>query len=257
MTDSSLRAKRYKNILTYLDAHQMITIREAAEINGVSEATARRDLDDLNEATQVQRQHGGAVLKTDFREETLHNEKKKQNLDAKKRIANKAGEMIHDGASVLLDTGTTTYQLGKLLKNRKYLTVITNNLEIAEKIDLDVTSSLIVIGGIRRKAYSSITGAMAAEQIRSLHADIAFIGADAVDADQGVFNSNMEELETKQAAISCGQRTVLLVDHTKFAGKALVKVCDMDRFDCVITDREMPDETLERLRGKVKQLFIV
>ena len=151
-------AQRQQQILEYLQSHKSITIRKAAEILMVSEATVRRDLDELASTGKIERTHGGAVLHTGTGFEWQHAEKMQEMIPEKKRIAIAAKKLIEDGDSLFLDTGTTTYLLAEELKEKKRLTVVTNNLDIAYTTELDATSTMIITGGIRRDGYSSWLG---------------------------------------------------------------------------------------------------
>ena len=127
--------------------------------------------------------------------------------------------------------------MGQQLEGIKKLTVVTNNLDIASTVKLDNSSTMIVTGGVRRDGYSVLIGDIAEELVRKLYVDIAFVGADAVNSKSGVYNSNFMEIGIKKSMIASGKRTVLLADHSKFKQKALAKICDIEEFDTIITDR--------------------
>lgn len=254
---NAIPAKRQQCIMEYLSEKRSITIREAARLCGVSEATARRDLDEMAHQSLLERTHGGAVLERGTGLEMVHDEKMKVMIPEKTRIAKAAVKLIKEGDSIFLDSGTTTLLLSGLLQGIPNLTVITYNLDIAYSVKLDKTSALIVTGGIRRDGYGSLVGPIAEDMIRGLSVDFAFLGADAISVRHGVFNSNFVELGVKRSAIACGQTRVLLSDHTKFKHKALTKVCDMDEFDVVITDNGLDQENRKLLEDKVRRLILV
>jgi len=254
MTADTIPGQRKQNIVDYLAIYRSITVHKASELNGVSVATARRDIDEMTEEGLCSRTHGGAVLNESISMETVHSEKRRLMVSEKHQIAMNALKMIHEGDSVFLDSGTTTYFLAKELKAYRNLTVITNNLDIAGTIELDGTSSMIVVGGMRRTEYSVTTGSVAEAFLRDLKVDLTFMGADAVDPDSGVYNSNFMELGTKRSMLECGRKTVLLVDHTKFRKKALVKICGFEAFDCIITD-ELDDRLRRKLEKNVRKLI--
>ena len=240
-------AQRQQQILEYLQSHKSITIRKAAEIFMVSEATVRRDLDELASTGKIERTHGGAVLHTGTGFEWQHAEKMQEMIPEKKRI----------GDSLFLDTGTTTYLLAEELKEKKRLTVVTNNLDIAYTTELDATSTMIITGGIRRDGYSSLVGDIAADLVRKLYVDVSFIGADAVSVGNGVFNTNFNEIGIKKSGIESGKRKVLLADSSKFSRKALAKICDLQEFDIIITDSGIDEAQLKILKEKIARVIIV
>ena len=256
---TTIPAKRQQNIMDYLEAKRSITIKEAAVLCGVSEATARRDLDDMAATGLLERTHGGAVLERERGTslEKVHGEKMKVMIPEKTKIATEAAKMVRDGYSIFLDSGTTTLLLAKQLQAFQNLTVVTHNLDIAYRIKLDATSNLVVTGGTRRDGYSVLVGPIAEETTRKLSVDIAFLGADAINPKDGVFNSNFVEIGIKRSIIACGESRVLLSDHTKFNRKALTKVCDIEEFDTIITDTGVSDDVKEILEKKVSRLILV
>lgn len=250
-------AQRQQQILEYLQSKKSITIRKAAEIFMVSEATVRRDLDELASTGKIERTHGGAVIHTGTGFEWQHAEKMQEMIPEKKRIAIAAKKLIEDGDSLFLDTGTTTYLLAEELKEKKRLTVVTNNLDIAYTTELDATSTMIITGGIRRDGYSSLVGDIAADLVRKLYVDVSFIGADAVSIGNGVFNTNFNEIGIKKSGIESGKRKVLLADSSKFSRKALAKICDLQEFDIIITDSGIDEAQLKILKEKIARVIIV
>lgn len=256
-TSNSIPVQRQQWIMDYLSNHDSISIKEAAELCKVSEATARRDVDEMALSGILERSHGGAALHHGTGFEIFHAEKLKVMVPQKLSIAKAAVELIRDGDSIFLDSGTTTYILSEQLAAFKRLTVITNNLDIAYSTRLDTSSTMIVTGGIRRDGYSVLVGDIGEDFIRKLYVDIAFLGADAVSANSGIYNSNFMEIGIKKSILSSGKKKVLLVDHQKFSQKALAKVCNLEELDYVITDNGIEEEDRKLLEEKVPHLIVV
>lgn len=254
---NSIPAGRQQLITEYMEVKFSISIKEAAELCNVSEATARRDLDDMAAAGLLERTHGGAVVHKGTGFEEYHDEKMKAMIPEKTRIAKEAVKLIKDGDSIFLDSGSTTYLLAQQLENIKKLTVVTNNLDIASSAKLDTSSTMIVTGGVRRDGYSVLVGDIAEELVRKLYVDIAFVGADAISPKSGVYNSNFMEIGIKKSIVSSGKKRVLLTDHSKFKQKALAKICDIEEFDTIITDDGIDREIKEYLEKRIPNLFVV
>ena len=214
-------------------------------------------MDELASTGKIERTHGGAVIHTGTGFEWQHAEKMQEMIPEKKRIAIAAKKLIEDGDSLFLDTGTTTYLLAEELKEKKRLTVVTNNLDIAYTTELDATSTMIITGGIRRDGYSSLVGDIAADLVRKLYVDVSFIGADAISVGNGVFNTNFNEIGIKKSGIESGKRKVLLADSSKFSRKALAKICDLQEFDIIITDSGIDEAQLRILKEKIARVIIV
>ncbi len=249
-------AKRHQLITEYLITKRNISIKEAADLCGVSEATARRDLDGLASEGIVERTHGGAVINKGTGYEEIHEEKMKVMMPEKRQIAEAALKFIKDGSSIFLDSGTTTLALSEYLHKFKNLTVFTNNLDIAYKMKLNKSSSLVVTGGLRRDEYSILIGDITREMIDKIKVDICFLGADAINPTEGMFNSTLMEVGVKKSIIRCGEIKILLTDHTKFSKRALAKVCDPEEFDIIITDKGIEEETREIIKNKGINLII-
>lgn len=248
----AIPAQRQQNIINYLNSNYSITVQQAADLNHVSIATTRRDLDELGRLGLLRRTHGGGVLndQDSASSELFHNDKMKLMVSEKSRIAEKAAQIIPDGSCIFLDSGTTTLFLARQLKDRKKLTVITNNLDIACNIILDASSTLVVTGGTRRQNYNVLVGAPAEEFVTGIRVDMVFFGADAIDPRNGLYNSSFTEIGIKRAMLTCGDRRILLADHTKFGRRAIAKICDLEEFDLIITDTGIDADTEAALDKK-------
>lgn len=150
-------AERQDMILQYIKARGSGQIKELAEFVGASEATVRRDLDELDHMGKVERTHGGAVSNrfgTSF--ERQHEDKLNLMQEEKLRIAQAAASYIKEGDTVFIDSGTTTYFMKNCLSDIPNLTVFTYDLIIAYALELHPTSNLFVTGGQRRPGYNNV-----------------------------------------------------------------------------------------------------
>ncbi len=252
-------AERQEMIVQYIRANGSAQIHALGEWLGVSDATIRRDLDDLDQVGKLERTHGGAICSrcgTAF--ERRHDEKMHIMQEEKRRIAQRAASDIREGDTIFLDSGTTTYFLGTFLRDIPNLTVFTYDLFIAYSLELHPTSSLVVTGGVRRQGYPNVLlGAQVENFLQGLRVDKAFLGADAVDLDYGVSNSNFMEAEIKRQATRSGLQTYLLVDHGKFNTVALARVCALGDIDVLITDSGADAEYQEALKKEIGRVDAV
>lgn len=242
-------AERQKKIIEYIERNTSAQIHELAKAFRVSEATVRRDLDDLDRQGAVRRTHGGAI-KLDRSTAYEHRFSEKINLmgEEKRRIAALAARMVHPGDTVLLDAGTTTFYIAQNLTEVENLTIITNDLNIAFQTPLHPTSMLVVTGGIRRPGRQELVGTVPENFIRDTHVDLAFIGADGIDLTGGVTIANFSEVGVKQLMLRSAMRSVAVADHTKFGRMALARVCDLKEVDLLVTDSAAEPEMLARIR---------
>lgn len=252
-----LAEMRQQKICDYLNTEAAITIHRAAEICNTSEATARRDIDTLAKKGLIQRTRGGAVLGNNFGHTVINTEKVKINAEAKTSIAQGALELIHDGDSIFLDSGTTMLCLSRELFRIKHLTVITDNLDVAYQSHLDLTSSMFFLGGLVQKEYGVAEGHITEEIASRFKVDIAFIGADAVKVDDGIYNGHFAEVGIKTMMIQNSRKAVLLADHSKFQENALIRVAGLEEFDIIISDSGLDAQIQRQLNKTVRKVMIM
>ncbi len=239
-----------KEMIDLLKKEGAISIKVASEIFEISEVTARRYMNEIAsmESLPVRRVRGGLVLETGKGSiEFMFDTKLSLNEDAKKRIAKKALEFIEDGDSIILDSGTTAFQLAKLLKGKKGLKVITVDVKIAEELGKNPDIETYIVGGLVRPGYFSIGGEMALEFLERFKVEKAFLTADAVHPDEGITNSSMFEAHVKKLIVSSGKKVILIADHTKVGKVAFVKVVSMDAIDVFITSKGADENLLSKI----------
>ncbi|MEA5050285.1 MAG: DeoR/GlpR family DNA-binding transcription regulator [Oscillospiraceae bacterium] len=250
-------AFRQQKILELLEEKENIHIFDLVELCGVSQATARRDLDELARKGLIVRSHGGAVRRRMSVFEQPHMQKLGMHITEKARIAKCAAALVNDGDSIYIDSGTTAMMVGQNLTERKNLTVITHNLDFANSVMLDPSSKLIVTGGMRREDFNSLSGSIVEAFVRTIKVDKVFSGADAVDSEQGLYLSNFEELGLKRLIVECARSAILVTDHSKFLEQGIVKICDLSAFDLIITDKGLPQQDAENVLKQEVQLKLV
>ena len=251
-------AERQKKMMEYIEANTSAQIHELAEKFHVSEATVRRDLDDLDQQGALRRTHGGAIkVDRSTSYESMYSEKINQMIEEKHRIADFAANLVHPGDTVLIDSGTTTYFIAQALAHHESLTIITNDLYIAYQTPLHPSSILIVTGGVRRHSRQELVGTITENFIRDAHVDVAFIGVDGIDLTGGATNANFAEVGVKRLMLQSAARSVIVADHSKFGRVALARICDLKEASLLITDRGIDGDVLNRLKKLSVQIEIV
>jgi DeoR/GlpR family transcriptional regulator of sugar metabolism len=227
---------------------------EISEALGISLPTVRRDLRILATRNLIERTHGGALARSrGTTEEPLFAEKARQMRAEKERIAECAASLVTSGATVILDSGSTVLAIARRLAGKK-ITIIALDLPAAQAVAHGHTE-VLVVGGRVRNGLFSLVGPWAECALRSVNADLFFLGADAIDDGQ-VTNSTLDEAAVKRLALEAAASTVLVADHTKFGRKALALVCRLGELGMVITDKGIgPYE--ESVREQVRRLMVV
>ena len=233
------------------------SVPELAKMLEVSEATVRRDLDQLAGSGLVDRVRGGACRPRTVRAEadaSAFHVVAAQEPTEKQAIARAAARLVRDGDVVALDIGTTVHAMCRYLRTRD-ITVVTASLAVVRSLADAPNVDLVVMGGVLRPNYESMVGVLTESCLRQVRVDIAFLGAAGVRPDGAVVDSTPSEVPVKRAMMEIATRRWLLVDHAKFPGLGFLEVDNVDSFTGVITDRELspgqltlpPSSTLEVL----------
>lgn len=210
------------------------TVAELAAEFGVTPSTIRRHLDLLQTRGVIERSHGGvqAVASTP---EIPYAAKESERHRQKQAIAFGVANRIGPGQSVLLDSGSTTLEVARKLRLHIGLTIVTNDIRVANEVASHPSARLIVIGGERLPSVYTMSGPDSLRQIEELRVDVAVLSADAVNA-QSVTNASSEEVAMKRAMIESSKVRYLVADSSKFERTLLIKVCDLSEFTLGVTD---------------------
>ncbi|WP_070000127.1 DeoR/GlpR family DNA-binding transcription regulator [Cellulosilyticum sp. I15G10I2] len=240
-------AERETYILEHLRGNGVVKIEELAKALSVTPMTIRRDLEKLEKQGLAFRSHGGAVLKNPLQKEQHYEEKKMNNYYKKQQIAKAAAQLVKDGDTILLDIGTTTYELALLLKTKKDLAVVTNDLKIA--LELYPTELKVMLtGGQIQKETAGALGAVTENFISNISVDIAFIGISSINNNWMLCTPTFEKAALKNKMIACASKSVLLADESKFHKEAFVKICPLDKVDMLITSKGFTKEESSKLK---------
>ncbi len=245
--------QRRREILRQLFLTGYVEAKELAVTLGVDSSTIRRDLDALARAGHLQRTHGGARVLAGA-VDVPYVVKQQEQLPAKDAIAAAACELVRDGDSVLLDSGSTTHQLAVALAARHDLTVVTNDLRIGQLVADYPGVRLLVSGGERLSSTYTLFGERAVSFVEDLRVDWTFLGADAIDVEAGITNTNTLEIPLKRAMIAVARSTVVVADSSKFGRRALVRVADLDEVDLVLTDEELDADAAATYGERVQRV---
>ena len=244
-----LRAQRLREIVRRTEVQGSIRAAELARELGVDVSTVRRDLAHLGRTGLVERARGGALRAEPGRTIDIpYDLKRSVELDAKTAIGKAAAERVRVGETILIDSGSTTFQMLPWLRQRRGITVVTNDLHIAHWLARVPGVRLIVTGGILLDGVYTLVGPQALAALEELHVDHTFLGADAIDREAGITNVNMVEVAVKRAMIAAATRTSVLADSTKFEHRALARVAGLDEVTEIITDDRLPPGTRSRYR---------
>ncbi len=243
-----LKAERHHQIQAMVNDRSRATVQELSTLFGVSEATIRRDLEELNSQGLIRRTHGGAVRANTAPKEPPMMQRMDENPDEKNRIGKAAVGLIGDGDTIFLGSGTTVLEIAHHLPEDINLTVITNSLPVVNEIATRPGIDLIVIGGMLRQSELSMVGHVAEQAVREFRADRVFLGMYAVDVSCGFTNDYSPEISTDRAILSIAPQVIVLADHSKFGRVSSMLVAPVTAAQIIITDQATPQTTIDELR---------
>jgi DeoR/GlpR family transcriptional regulator of sugar metabolism len=221
---------------------------------GVSESTVRRDLDALEEQGSAKRTHGGVLYAGGMPRLAEFDERQPANWAAKRAIAAKAAELIGDGETVLLDGGTTTYEVARLLVGRS-LQVVTNSLPVANLFASESRSDLVLLGGYVSPRTGVCLGPYANELLGRLHVTTTVLSAAGI-AEEGLFNAHLLLAETEQAMLRAAGRVMVVADSSKFGRKSLTLVAPLAEIDAFVSDDGLAPDWRSRIVASGSELVI-
>ncbi len=254
-----INLERRKQILDILSSEGSINTNDLSDRLGVTGATIRTDLRDLEREGAVVRFHGGVRLPEKPRDEVSENYMVRSitNTDLKRRIGKKAASLVGNGDTIFMDASSTAYHMIPFLANTVDVTVITNGINTAIELQrYNNFKSIILIGGMLRPHSGTIEGLMSKEMIKRLSAEYYFVSGNGFSADSGLSGNNFYELELKK---NCGEQSrniVALVDSTKIGDDSSSVFITPNKINYLITDDEISDETADYIRSKGINLLI-
>ncbi|MHB8862207.1 MAG: DeoR/GlpR family DNA-binding transcription regulator [Pirellulaceae bacterium] len=229
--------ERRGRILELIRERKKITVHALCQLLEVSPATVRSDLRDLDREGLLVRTHGGAMEKSRASFEQVSSRRSAENLAAKQAIAAAARQHVADGDTILLDTGTTTVELARLLGSIRHLTVVTNDLEIARILEGTAGVDVLLLGGMVRKGYHCTVGPTGLRAVEDLRADTAFMATNSLSLEAGATTPDLQQAEIKKAMLSVARKSILLCDSSKIGRDSFVRFASLEQIDMLITEK--------------------
>lgn len=247
--DGNMFAEERKELIVEtVNKNVKSTVAQLCERFSVSPATIRNDLRELELAGRLKRTHGGAISNRRATFEPDSYQKEIECIEQKRLIAGIAAVYIQEGDTIALDTGTTTFELAKLLVDIEDLTVVTNDLQIAAYLERNAKANIIMAGGAVRRNFHCTAGQKALDTIGDLNVDKTFVGANGISLARGLSTPNIDTANVKTALIEISDQVIVLADGTKFGKNSFAKFADIDQIDIFITDDGADEEVLQEIR---------
>lgn len=250
-----LPIERKNEILSKLMIDGKVIVSDLANYYSVTEETIRRDLEKLEREGFAKKTYGGAVKSDNMTVELPYTVRKLTNVSGKKFIAEKIGNLIQDGDSILLDASTTALFTVKSIFHKHNLTLITNSVEILLDLPANNDWRIISTGGTYRQDSMSFLSSSATSAISNYHADIAVMSCKGLDINKGVTDTREHNADLKKSFIKNANKVILAADNTKFDKISFVKICELSDIDIVVTDVEPSEECKKEFEKQNIQLI--
>ncbi|MEK4235243.1 DeoR/GlpR family DNA-binding transcription regulator [Paenibacillus sp. NPDC058367] len=255
MGDYMFPLERQKKIIEILMFKKVQKLPELAEELNISIDTLRRDINLLDKQGKIKKIYGGIKLvESEFAESPM-DARMVGHLEEKKMIAQKCSEYINDGDCIYLDSGSTTYQIAKYIKNKKNLTVITNSIPVVNEL-MNSAVELIIIGGKVRLNEQSVIAYDYLFNFSELNILKAFICASGITLEKGISDYNLEEAQTRKKIIDLSKEVYVAADHTKFGKDVTIGIASLDKIGYIITDRNIDRSFQQKFKTKRTSLII-
>lgn len=231
------------------------SVTKLAHELAVSDETIRRDIKQLAEEGRVVKVHGGVAL-PDILRESAFELRLRENPEAKRAIAALAARQVANGDSIMMDTGSTTAYVAHALRDHRDLTVVTNSIDIARALATRNGNRVFMAGGELRADDGAALGPSANAFIEQFRVKTAILSIGAIDAEDGPMNYDLAEAVFSRMVISRAQRTILVVDSSKFGRRAVVKAMPYGSISLLITERSPPEPFAAQLAAANVEVLV-
>ena len=229
-----IKDERYAKIYDYVRKRGSVTVQYLTKHVFASEATIRRDLEEMESRGMIKRVWGGAILPT-VDKDIPSFVRIKANPEKKEKIAEIASLLLKSSTSIFFDSSTTCLALAPYLKQHKNITVITSSLKMCKMLDEQTSHTISLVGGYIYEGYI-LSGYLAAESVRQFHTDMFFFSCSGISSSAGITSVEPRVIEICREMMKHSNMSIILCDTSKVGVKALHTLCDFSRPDYVIMD---------------------
>ncbi|KKC41393.1 DeoR faimly transcriptional regulator [Devosia epidermidihirudinis] len=250
--------ERHRVIIATVQTRPVVTVAELCEITGSSEATIRRDIAALHVRGELRRVRGGAEAVNPPEQSALMGRpfsvNETLNIAQKRAIARSAAELCRDGEPIIINGGTTTYQMVHHLTARR-MSVFTNSFAIAEYLIHNSRNSVIIPGGTVYREQNVILSPFGGVVASHFYAKRMFIGCQGI-GQLGLMEADPMIVQSELGLIGQAEELIVLADSSKFSGRSSLILCGLDRITAVITDSGIRDEDRQMLETAGVRLIV-
>ena len=236
---------RQNEILELARAEGRVLVDDLAHRFDVTLQTIRRDLGEMAEAGLLDRVHGGAVPRAGT-VNLGYEARRRMNAEAKAAIGAACAAMIPDNCSLILNLGTTTEAVAQALIHHSNITVVTNNMNVANIMLANPGCEIMVAGGALRRSDGGLVGELTTQFFEQFKVDYAVIGTSALDHDGDLLDFDLAEVRVSRAILRQSRHAFLVTDHSKLNRPAPARIASLSEIDTVFTDQPLPEDLAQR-----------
>lgn len=250
-------AERRRAIVAVVQAEGRAAVAELSQRFGVSEVTIRADLQALAEQRLLVRTHGGALAAGSDMAELALTLRRQRQVKEKSRIGQAGAAHIADGDAIFLDSSSTSLAIAHHLKQHRYVTAVTNSLEIAHELFDAPGVDVVMVGGLLQRETASLIGAHGMEEIRSFNLQKGFFGAHGIDFAAGLTDVSADEAAVKRPLAALCREVIAVLDATKWGRAGIASFATLAQVRIIITDAGAPASLVAQARRAGIEVIIV
>ncbi|MEW5956668.1 MAG: DeoR/GlpR family DNA-binding transcription regulator [Chloroflexota bacterium] len=247
---------RQRKILNLLTHHDRMEVSQLSELLQVSPSTIRRDLQVMQENGLLKRAHGIALLPAPIRYELPYENRAARQVEAKRKIATAAKQLIKPELVIGMSGGTTCTELARHMRVMERLTVVTNAVNVALELQGPLDRRVIVTGGVLNQDSYELVGSLVAQSLQTMHLDVAFLSVSGVDVAFGFSVADEPEAVASRALMAAAEKIIILADHSKIGRATFARLCSLTEVNVLITDDGITVEQRDILEAAGLKLVI-
>ena len=237
-------AERHKYILDSLNKHGFVRITDVANELGVTKVTIRKDIKILESKGLLYKVHGSARPANPHVADLDVHVKDNINRDAKRRIAQRAAEMLGETDSIIVASGSTVYAFAEEIKMRMWH-------------HLNIVTPFLRLGVLLHKKSLSVLGEEAARELDDCICSKVFFGVDGIDPEHGITTSTIDEAKLTRRMMHAASQVIVLADSSKFGQRGFGRICALEDIDVIVTDERIPEQMISIIEEAGVDLIIV
>ncbi len=262
MSEQLFKEERLVRIMEMIHRDKKVVVSELAEIFDLSKPSIRLDLAELELRGLIERTHGGAILKDADANKyiSVKNDlvlRKELYKEEKMRIGRAVIDLVHDGDSIMIDGGSSTYYVIKNIAVRHGLTIITSTLALLPLMMEIPDAKIYVSGGLLHKEFEDLIGDISIGTLHRFKPNYAIFGIDAISIENGLYSTETSTAEIKKQMLSSGMKSIVVADSSKFGKVSFCHVADLEDIDYIVTDKKVQKDIVEFFKGTRVKLIVV